>query len=179
MNHNGTYHTPYGVLRPWLGLLRVFQCSVAGLLGIVGYEVQSAPRLTLSLKLCGVFAFIFPACASANIINDIRDFRADSIQHPTRPLPSGRISKAAAWVAFICAVGTSSMLASLFGRNALSITLCVMTTGVLYSIWLKNTVLLGNAIVKVTKPPDTAPWQSSTVRGRPYTRCEPAWPAWP
>jgi len=152
MNRDRPYHNPFGVMRPWLSLFRVFQCSMAGLLGIVGYEVQSAPRLTLTIKLWGVFSFIFLACASANIINDIRDFRTDSIQHPMRPLPSGRISKAAAWVAFTCAAGTSSALASLFGWGAALIASCVIAIGVLYSIWLKGTVLLGNVTVACIAP---------------------------
>lgn len=147
MNPGRTYHDGLDAIRPWLAILRVYQCSMTGLLGVVGYEVQSAQKHPLSPKLCGVFAFIFLACASANIINDIRDFKTDSIQHPMRPLPSGRISRSSAWVAFVIATGSSLALGSLFGWSILLIDSCVIAIGVIYSVYLKGTVLLGNLTV--------------------------------
>jgi geranylgeranylglycerol-phosphate geranylgeranyltransferase len=123
---------------------------MTGLLGIIGYEAGSRSGPVFSLKLFSVFALIFLAYASANIINDIRDFHTDSIQHPGRPLPSGAISKFAAWVAFAGAVGGASVLASFFGWRTILAISCIVAIGVLYSTWLKGTVLLGNAIVACT-----------------------------
>jgi geranylgeranylglycerol-phosphate geranylgeranyltransferase len=147
MNRHKGYRAPFEFLWPWIILFRVVPCSMTGLLGVVGYEARSPSGPVSSFRLLGVFAFIFLACASANIINDIRDFRTDSIQHPGRPLPSGAIGAFAAWAAFFCAAGAASGLASFFGWHAVLAISCLMAMGVFYSIWLKGTVLLGNAIV--------------------------------
>ncbi len=39
---------------------------------------------------------VFSFMAAANVLNDIMDFEGDKINHPTRPLPSGRIDSARA-----------------------------------------------------------------------------------
>jgi 4-hydroxybenzoate polyprenyltransferase len=147
MNRHKGHHAPFGAVWPWIILFRVVPCSMAGLLGAVGYEVSSPSGPVFSLELCSVFAIIFLACASANIINDILDFYTDSIQHAARPLPSGSISKFAAWVAFVCSVGVAFVLASFFGWHTVLAIACITAIGISYSIWLKGTVLLGNAIV--------------------------------
>jgi 4-hydroxybenzoate polyprenyltransferase len=193
MNRRKSYRAPFGVVWAWITLFRVVPCSMTGLLGIVGYEARSPSGPVFSPKLFSVFALIFLAYASANIINDIRDFHTDSIQHPARPLPSGAISKLAAWVAFVCAVGAASALASFFGWHTVLAISCIMGIGVLYSIWLKGTVLVGNAIVACTAAlalpigaiahdgPSAeifVPWRSFTESWRRYSRCEFSRLAW-
>lgn len=150
MNPNRDGYTFLVMIRLWLVLLRMFPCGTAGLLGVMGYEVASAPRAVFSIRLCSVFAFNFLAYASANIINDIMDYDTDAIQHPMRPLPSGRISTNAAWVAFTCTVVAAIISASFFGWKTLLGIVCVVAIGILYSSWLKSTVLLGNATVAFT-----------------------------
>src|SRR5258708_5877276 len=84
--------------------------------------------------------------ASINVVNDIRDIRADAISRPTRPLPAGRLSTAVAgWLAAVQAA--SAVLLSIDVPYGMAVAILLLSIGFAYSFVLKGTVLLGNLVV--------------------------------
>ncbi len=87
------------------------------------------------------------AAASANAWNDDRDIDIDRINQPQRPLPSGMVSLRAALIFSIVLAALSIVLAALISPVALAIAAGSIILLYIYSVWLKSTILLGNATV--------------------------------
>ena len=85
--------------------------------------------------------------AAANAWNDYRDIEIDRINQPQRPLPSGMVSPRAALVFSIVLAALSIVIAAFIGPAALAIAAFVNLLLYVYSVWLKSTVLLGNATI--------------------------------
>lgn len=85
--------------------------------------------------------------AGGNAINDVLDVDIDRINRPMRPLPSGRISRRLAVMeaGFLFFVGVIS--GGTIGRLVGGIALLAVGLLILYSAWLKRTVLWGNLSV--------------------------------
>lgn len=87
------------------------------------------------------------AAASANAWNDYRDIDIDRINQPQRPLPSDMVSLRAALIFSIVLAALSIVLAALISPVALAIAAGSIILLYIYSVWLKSTILLGNATV--------------------------------
>lgn len=85
--------------------------------------------------------------AAANAWNDYRDIDIDRINQPQRPLPSGMVSPRAALIFSIVLAALSIGLSALISPAALAIAVASNILLYVYSVWLKSTVLLGNATV--------------------------------
>ncbi|RIK23711.1 MAG: hypothetical protein DCC51_02705 [Anaerolineae bacterium] len=85
--------------------------------------------------------------AAANAWNDYRDIDIDRINQPQRPLPSGMVSPRAALYFSIVLAVLSIGLAALINPLALIIAALTNILLYVYSVWLKSTVLLGNATI--------------------------------
>jgi geranylgeranylglycerol-phosphate geranylgeranyltransferase len=85
--------------------------------------------------------------ASSNAWNDYRDIEIDRINQPQRPLPSGMVSPRAALIFSVVLAALSILLAALINPLALAIAVASNILLYVYSVWLKSTVLLGNATV--------------------------------
>ncbi len=85
--------------------------------------------------------------AAANAWNDYRDVEIDRINQPQRPLPSGMVSVRAALIFSVTLAALSILLAALISPLALAIAVASNILLYVYSVWLKSTVLLGNATV--------------------------------
>ena len=85
--------------------------------------------------------------AAANAWNDYRDIDIDRINQPQRPLPSGMVSLRAALIFSVTLAVLSMVLAAFLGPLALAIAVASNLLLYVYSVWLKSTVLLGNATV--------------------------------
>ncbi len=85
--------------------------------------------------------------AAANAWNDYRDIDIDRINQPQRPLPSGMVSPRAALIFSVTLTALSIVLAAFLGPLALAIAVASNVLLYVYSVWLKSTVLLGNATV--------------------------------
>jgi geranylgeranylglycerol-phosphate geranylgeranyltransferase len=91
----------------------------------------------------------FFVCGYGNILNDILDVESDAINHPGRPLPSGKISRPAA--AFTAGLFLAISLALMFflslaGGFVVILALVLLT---LYNIKLKHVGYVGNMIVSL------------------------------
>jgi geranylgeranylglycerol-phosphate geranylgeranyltransferase len=85
--------------------------------------------------------------AAANAWNDYRDIDIDRINQPRRPLPSGMVGPRAALVFSIILASLSVVLSALISPAALIIAVASNILLYVYSVWLKSTVMLGNAAV--------------------------------
>jgi len=132
-------------IKAYIRLMRPLNCLLAGVSvfigGVITGSVGSVPNLILAV----VSAMLI--CAGGNSINDYFDIEIDKINKPARPLPSGIISPAYAFV-FSLFLFISGFILSFF----INIT-CIIIAGItsvllyLYSSKLKRTVLFGNAAV--------------------------------
>ena len=85
----------------------------------------------------------------ANVINDYFDYAIDLINKPGRPIPAGVISRPAALVYSIIAFILAWITAWFLGIEMFLIALLTGLLLIVYSWWLKRTVLLGNLAVSL------------------------------
>ena len=130
-----------------LQLIRVGNCLMAAAAVWVGSYLTVGFQDSRSLWV--VMAGAFVICAGGNIVNDIIDRDADRINHPARPLPSGRLTLSAAKrVALLCHLGALSMI---FISNWYVMSLGLLTIVALftYNLWLKKLPLVGNLLIGI------------------------------
>ena len=135
-------------MNPYIEIIRpgnvVMAVIAIVLVAIVGHTIS----LPIILAMLGVFFEI----SAGNVINDYFDYKIDLINKPTRPIPSGRITKKAAknYAYLLFILGTiSCFLISYINRNwsAFLIVLFADFTLYFYAYKLKSTPLIGNLTV--------------------------------
>jgi geranylgeranylglycerol-phosphate geranylgeranyltransferase len=85
--------------------------------------------------------------SAGNVINDFFDINGDKINHPARPLPSGAVSPNAALIYYYILVSASVVISVFISDLNLIINLTAVILLYLYSVRLKQIVLLGNIVV--------------------------------
>ncbi len=134
------------------GALQLFRAELplaAGMCVVIG-EVLARGGLPDLTPLALGFACGFFLSASALITNDYFDLEVDRINAPQRPLPSGRVSPAAAMALGIgvAVIGLAAALA--ISPLALGISVIVWVLGFVYNWKLKAAGLWGNLSVAVS-----------------------------
>ena len=125
----------------WLQLLRVPNLltvpgdPLAGGLLAAGGIGASVWLLTVP---AGVLLYAFGL-----IVNDLRDLREDRVERPGRPLPSGRITPAAARAAAAVLATLALVLCARAGPRAFTVGVLLLHTVLLYNILLKKVPVLG------------------------------------
>ncbi len=138
-----------GKVSSLLGLLKPELPVAAGICVIVGQALalDGAPEAWPAL-----FGFLigFLISGAEMVSNDLFDLEVDRVNHPERPLPSGRVSvpEVAAFTAILSAAGLS--VAALQGPPVLAFTVLIWMLGLLYNWRLKRLGLPGNAIVALS-----------------------------
>ncbi|HQF16905.1 MAG TPA: UbiA family prenyltransferase [Methanotrichaceae archaeon] len=118
-------------------------CVVAG--EIIGSGGLPEPSAALLGFLTGFFV-----SGSAMISNDFFDLEVDRINHPMRPLPSGRITIAELTLLTFIFTAVGFLAAALLGPQALALTIFIWIIGILYNWRYKESGLLGNAMVALS-----------------------------
>jgi 4-hydroxybenzoate polyprenyltransferase len=89
------------------------------------------------------FGYLFGASALAYAggmaLNDACDAELDAVERPNRPIPSGRISRAAARVISALLLGGSILLASRVGLHSLIAACALVAAIVVYDVWARRT----------------------------------------
>jgi geranylgeranylglycerol-phosphate geranylgeranyltransferase len=85
--------------------------------------------------------------AAGNIINDIFDFKSDSVNKPERPLPSGKVSRTAALNFYFIILLLSLLSSFIINSSIFTIVLLTNLLLVLYSSALKKILIVGNIVV--------------------------------
>lgn len=85
--------------------------------------------------------------AAGNVFNDVRDLRADRINTPHRPLPSGILSLRTATLYAIGLTLAGLLLSIPLGIPGMSVAVAAVLLLVLYNVKLKSVPLVGNLLV--------------------------------
>jgi len=128
-------------------LIRPVNVLIAGFSVVVGTVVAGGSDCYWKIILAFVSAGLI--AGGGNAINDYFDLEIDRINKPRRPLTKGEIlPKNAMLVSFLLL--TSGIILSVF-VNAVALALCVLASLllVIYSRFLKRTLLIGNLTVSL------------------------------
>ena len=134
-------------LKAALSILRPVNCAMIGFAVVVGYFVSKPPSASWQTI---VLAFVtgFSICGFSMVANDYYDVEVDRVNQPTRPLPSGKLSRgdAVAIAGLTLVVGLAAALATL-DAAALAIAGAYALLAWLYDYRVKKYGLVGNLIV--------------------------------
>ena len=139
MNAKGKVEAFSDLLKPELPL-------AAGICVIAGEIISSGNLPTFAQLLLGFLTGFFIS-GTAMITNDYFDLSVDKINHPDRPLPSGRITVFELTLVAGLFSFAGFLAAALLNLTLLIVALVIWTIGLLYNWRIKETGLLGNMIV--------------------------------
>jgi geranylgeranylglycerol-phosphate geranylgeranyltransferase len=128
-------------------MLRPVNCAMIGFAVMIGYFVSKPPSVSV-LVMALAFVTGFAICAFSMVANDYYDIEVDRVNQPTRPLPSGRVSKreASAIAGVMLVLGLASALATP-NVAAVAIAGVYALLAWLYDYRIKKYGLIGNLIV--------------------------------
>ncbi len=134
-------------LRATISIVRPVNCAMIGFAVIIGYFVSKPTAVSPSAIVLG-FITGFGICAFSMVVNDYYDIEVDRVNQPTRPLPSGQVSKkgAVAIAVAMLAVGFAAT-ALLLNQDAVLIVGLYALLAWLYDFRVKKYGLAGNSIV--------------------------------
>jgi geranylgeranylglycerol-phosphate geranylgeranyltransferase len=89
----------------------------------------------------------FVICAAGNALNDRLDIKADSINHPERPLPSGALKETEASIVALALFVFGNLLSLLLSPKLILLTVTVSLLLLWYNWSLKRIAVVGNLVV--------------------------------
>jgi geranylgeranylglycerol-phosphate geranylgeranyltransferase len=130
-------------------LVRTELPLTAGVCVVAGQALALGGLPPAGIAIAGFLAGFFIS-GSAMITNDYFDLEVDRVNHPSRPLPSGRISvrELAALTCIFTAAGLAA--AALLGPLMLALAAVVWLVGITYNWKFKESGLPGNIMVAVS-----------------------------
>ncbi|MBD3368103.1 MAG: hypothetical protein GF405_08035 [Candidatus Eisenbacteria bacterium] len=126
-------------------LLRPLNGLMASAAVVVGAYVSRWPTRWPEAVLGAVAAFA--AAAGANALNDAADAEADAVNRPSRPVPSGRVSRRTAVAVAVAAWAVAGFAASLVGPRAALLVAAWIVVSAVYSPWIKRAAFAKDAVV--------------------------------
>ena len=127
------------VTRPHNGVL--VACAVIGGSRASASESLAPATLLLAALACGLVT------AGSSVVNDIVDEDLDSRTRPLRPLPSGRLTRRAAWRVYVIVNGLALGSAALAGWKSLAVVLAWMYLMYVYTCTFKRRTPLSSILV--------------------------------
>jgi geranylgeranylglycerol-phosphate geranylgeranyltransferase len=127
-------------------LIRLPSCVAGAASVLLGMHLATGKIWPDQAVRLGMLSMFF-AVAAANAVNDVLDARADAVGKPNRPLPAGRLAVSSALAISGTAAVASVVSAEPLGSYAVLWAIILLALAFLYSYRVKNTVLLGNAVV--------------------------------
>jgi geranylgeranylglycerol-phosphate geranylgeranyltransferase len=128
-------------------LIRLPNCLAAAAATALGAYLVGGTRLLGTGPVVRASLVAALIHAAGNVFNDLMDVRIDLLNRPSRPLPSGRVSVAAAAVLAVTTGAAGLALAFTMGPALGGVAGALAVIGLGYSYRLKNSILLGNATV--------------------------------
>jgi len=127
-------------------IARIPNCFMMGFAVIIGIFMSLGAAISIFSAVVG-FLVGFILVAGSMIINDILDAEIDAINNPSRPIPSGRVSKKQA--ATFAAIALTAGLSLAFVLSILNLLIAILAVVLMlyYNRFGKKTGLLGNAVV--------------------------------
>ena len=134
-------------LKASISILRPINCAMIGFAVIIGYFVSRPASASPEAIVLG-FVTGFAICAFSMVVNDYYDIEVDRINQPTRPLPSGKVSKnGAVGIAAAMLVVGFAAAAALLSLEAILIVALYSFLAWLYDFQAKKYGVAGNLIV--------------------------------
>jgi geranylgeranylglycerol-phosphate geranylgeranyltransferase len=134
-------------LRASISILRPVNCAMIGFAVIIGYFVSKPTAVSPTAMALG-FVTGFAICAFSMVVNDYYDIEVDRVNQPTRPLPSGEVSKnEAVGIAVLMLVVGFAATALLLSLEAVLIVALYSFLAWLYDFRAKKYGLAGNLVV--------------------------------
>jgi geranylgeranylglycerol-phosphate geranylgeranyltransferase len=134
-------------LKASISIVRPINCAMIGFAVIIGYFVSKPTAVSPEAIVLG-FVTGFAICAFSMVVNDYYDIEVDRVNQPTRPLPSGAVSKSGAVgiAVLMLAVGFAAT-AVLLDAEALLIVALYSFLAWLYDFRAKKYGIAGNMVV--------------------------------
>ncbi len=145
-------------------LVRPVNLVIAACATLVGAWLQAARGIVPAPALWGAAA-VLAAVAGANAFNDWVDLRADAVNRPGRPVPSGALSSRAALATAMVSYAAAIALATRVSIVAVDIVLLWVLLTVAYSLVLKGIPVLGNVVAAAVTA--SVLYLGSVSQGRP------------
>jgi geranylgeranylglycerol-phosphate geranylgeranyltransferase len=135
-----------GKVSGFFEIARIPNCIMMGFAVIVGEFMTLGPAMPAYPAMVG-FLVGFSLVAGSMAINDILDAEIDRINSPSRPIPSGRVSKTGATAFAVIALALGLSLA--FALSAVNLLIAILAVSLMlyYNTSGKKTGLPGNAAV--------------------------------
>ncbi len=149
MRHQAAGPRTLGVrLRGVFDLVRPQNCLASALATLLGVHLGDGSDGAGPVRVAASMLVVCLILAASYVVNDLRDADADVLGNPGRAIPSGRVTRREA-VALWWALGAGGCLVAFaFGEADLAVmAVACLAAGVVYSVRLKGTVLVGNAFV--------------------------------
>ena len=121
----------------------------AGICVVAGEIIGSESLPTVFVGLMGFLTGFFISGA-AMISNDYFDIDVDRVNHPNRPLPSGRISVPELTILTFLFSAAGFITSGLLGSIALALSVFIWIIGILYNWKFKESGLFGNMMVALS-----------------------------
>ncbi|MDI6916990.1 MAG: UbiA family prenyltransferase [Thermoplasmatales archaeon] len=105
-------------MNPHLEIIRPLNCIMAGIGALAGCIIVGIPGINylVLFKIGLAFAVVFLVTGAGNTLNDYYDADADKINHPSRPIPSGRLEQ----------------------KNAMNFAITLFTAGIIISCFINT-----------------------------------------
>ena len=131
-------------MNPYLTILRLNVCALS-IIGLLVGAIVAGVLFHSLLPLALIASFVITG--AGNVINDYFDVKIDRINRPTRPIPSGKVSRRQA-LAYYTVLSLIGLVAAAFvSVEFLAIAIFNVIVLTVYSWKLKRTALVGNVAV--------------------------------
>ncbi|KCZ73445.1 4-hydroxybenzoate polyprenyltransferase-like prenyltransferase [Candidatus Methanoperedens nitroreducens] len=139
-------------MHPYLDIGRPLTSVMIGLAVLTSALIGAggdADEYTLPIFLGFTIAFLFGI--AGNAINDYLDRENDKINHPDRPIPSGKLKPGQALnfaiIFFIISLVLSLLLSLMVGYAALMVVIAALVFQIAYELRFKHEKIIGNMII--------------------------------
>lgn len=128
-------------LRSWCRLLRLPNLVTVPGDPMAGYLLAAGAAAVPGAQVAWAMAVALLLYAAGLILNDVADARADAVERPDRPLPSGAVDEGVARVVAGTLVALALVLARHLGWRQVAVAIALVVCIVLYNLVFKRTVL--------------------------------------
>jgi len=132
-------------MKYFLQIIRPLNLLITAFASLTAYFIVSEKIDFFNLVLI-IFSTVLTAGAG-NIINDIFDIDIDSINKPTRPLPSSNMKISSAYIWYSVLVAGSLLSGFLLGYHSFAAVALVNLILLFYTVFLKRRPFWGNFVV--------------------------------
>jgi len=138
-------------MKAYLDIIRPLNCIMAGIGALAGCVIAGVPGFSylVLVKVLLAFTVVFLITGAGNSLNDCYDAEIDKINHPDRPIPSGRLKQKNA-MNFAIGLFISGIIISCFLSTG-AFLIAVIATLLLgsYEKKLKNKGFTGNIAISI------------------------------